>query len=177
MSDIPSNPLRIQIEGTQTRRPTSESLFQTMGGTTNWLMDENIDRISDIAALTAEVATVNLRGAYALIASASYAVGSHVVASSPGSALVHAFLGGTSSLVPSTFITSSAEGFGFNNVMAPIVLSADTMVVSPLVGTMGGNPKIANGFYFTIGITSVTLTVLSGVVSFGNVGIRMIYNP
>lgn len=40
MSDIPSSPLYIQIEGAEFRAPVSESLVQAIGGSTNWLLDK-----------------------------------------------------------------------------------------------------------------------------------------
>lgn len=40
MSDILSSPLYIQVEGAEYRAPVSESLIQSIGGSTNWLLDK-----------------------------------------------------------------------------------------------------------------------------------------
>lgn len=59
MTNIPSAGNYIQIEGARTRSPVSENLVQTMGGTTNYLLDQNTARISDIATINGRLATDN----------------------------------------------------------------------------------------------------------------------
>jgi hypothetical protein len=51
MSNIPSANQKIQIEPTQYRSPTSESLFQTIGGSVNYALDG----VASSAALIAEL--------------------------------------------------------------------------------------------------------------------------
>ena len=58
MSNIPSSAQYIQIEGAQTRSPDSESLIQTIGGTENYLLDQNTANTAAHAALSASIAAI-----------------------------------------------------------------------------------------------------------------------
>lgn len=68
--NIPSVEARIQIEGTRLRSPTSESLFQTIGGSVNYALDQvdalNASDVTQNAAITA------LQNGQLTVASGSY---------------------------------------------------------------------------------------------------------
>lgn len=59
MSDIPSSAQYVQIEGAELRAPVSESLVQTIGGSTNYLLDQNTTNTAAIASNTAAIAAIN----------------------------------------------------------------------------------------------------------------------
>jgi len=61
MSDIPSANQKIQIEPTQYRSPTSESLFQTIGGSVNYALDGVATNAADIVTINSDIAALDSR--------------------------------------------------------------------------------------------------------------------
>lgn len=60
MSNIPSSPSYIQIEGTRFRSAVSEGVAQTIGGSINFLLDQNTSNTAAIATLNSEVAALQV---------------------------------------------------------------------------------------------------------------------
>lgn len=62
MSDIPSSLAKIQIEGTQFRRPVSEALQQALGAAINGLIDDKYN-VQDptFVSIAAQIAVINSR--------------------------------------------------------------------------------------------------------------------
>ena len=58
MSDIPSANQKIQIEPTQYRSPTSESLFQTIGGSVNYALDQVAVNASSISSVNGTLSSL-----------------------------------------------------------------------------------------------------------------------
>lgn len=59
MSDIPSVNSKIQLESTQFRAPTSESLMQTMGGSINYALDTTATQAGQISTINGQISTIN----------------------------------------------------------------------------------------------------------------------
>lgn len=59
MSDIPSTNAKVQLESTQFRAPTSESLMQTMGGSINYALDTTATQAGQISTINGQISTIN----------------------------------------------------------------------------------------------------------------------
>lgn len=88
MTDIPSNEQYIQLEGAQFRSPTGENLFQTIGGSVNWLLDQVISLNSSITSVAHMVAQFNTTNDFTLTPATNV-----VITSVPGTIIGIAYIG------------------------------------------------------------------------------------
>src|SRR3990172_2476061 len=150
MSDIPSNGQYIQIEGTRLRSPTSESLFQSIGGTVNYLLDEDASRISDIAAVNARVDLRNIAFDASAV-TATYGVGTFTIKTFPGAVRQYGLnVFSPTSVVPSYANAKIKLSSGGLFVCSPVMVTYTGATTWPLLATVGGGVvQLATTFYFT----------------------------
>lgn len=89
MANIPSSAQYIQIESTRLRSPTSESLFQTMGGTENYLLDQDTATQAALTAQQAEIVALQTQSRPVFVD------GNFAIGTGAGSTVLYSKPGGT----------------------------------------------------------------------------------